>query len=147
VDKINCTPCIGPYNTPHCSLHCCIKFSCPYLMLRTMRRQYGVFISARASSRERVRWARLTGSVCRTWVRVSSPSRVASFIVTIGVTWRRNDRLASCVEMRELNEKRMFLLKEKLLSDNKIMAKFYMKFITYFMVVHSISLMFDHQSS
>jgi len=65
-----------------------------FLMIRL---QWVVFISCSASSRCRVRWRRLTGSVCRIFT-VSSRLELMTCNLSVisGSTWRRRLRLASC---------------------------------------------------
>lgn len=68
-----------------------------YLMLRSIRRAWLVFMAARAASNMEIRCRRVLRSVWRTLcsVQVSRPLVRSSRIVSMGITWWRSERLAN----------------------------------------------------
>lgn len=67
-----------------------------YFMLRTILLQWFIFISPSACSSCWIRWRRVAGSVCNTWVVWSSFWLRCSFIVTAGLICCLKLLLASC---------------------------------------------------
>lgn len=65
------------------------------LMFLIIRRECWLLTSAKACSRDFVRWTRFTGSVCKIWVLFCPSSSVWSFIRIDGMAWCLNVLLAN----------------------------------------------------